>query len=89
MKYIKTFEKLSEFEIDDLVKFLPSKDTTMISNDIFKIIDITYADRKKYNTLLSIGPKLIDRKISWMLDRSIRHLTEDEKIEIESNKYNL
>ena len=90
MKYIKTFENISNFKIYDLVKFVQIKNTPIISYDIFKIVDITYADNKKYNTLLSLGPGVrIGSKISWILDRAIRHLTDDEKIKFDANKYNL
>lgn len=98
MKKIKTFEDfektdihilMSDFKKGDLVKL---KDIYVDGNknssngDIFEIIDTNYSDNRKYNTLKSLRSGFVR---SWTLDSSIRHLTEDEKLEQTANKYNL
>lgn len=94
MKKIKTFEDfektdihilMSDFKKGDLVKL---KDIYINSSndDIFEIIDTNYSDNRKYNTLKSLRSGFVR---SWTLDSSIRHLTEDEKLEQTANKYNL
>lgn len=94
MKKIKTFEDfektdihilMSDFKKGDLVKL---KDIYINSSngDIFEIIDTNYSDNRKYNTLKSLRSGFVR---NWTLDSSIRHLTEDEKLEQTANKYNL
>ena len=83
MKYIKTFENSESFVKGDLVKFV-----TKLGQEtgILEIIDIKYANGLKYNKLKN---PITGSKYSWILDKSLRHLTDDEKLEYDARKYNI
>ena len=87
--YIRTFENSKSFAIGDLVKFNSNIERNLPDNiGILEIIDRIYIDDRQYNQLKPIGG-ITGSKFSWILDKSIRHLTDEEKIEYAAKKYNI
>ena len=84
MKYIKLFEKVKfNFEVDDLVKFANRKN--IYANNIYRVHKIFKSD---YNGRIEYEIQSLDGSVVYRAS-NIRHLTEDEKIELTVKKYNL
>jgi hypothetical protein len=89
MRYIKQYEDFAYFKKGDFVKFNFDEGVSggySPISDIFEIIEVDYLDDRKYNTIKCLRTDFVKR---WTLDSSLRHLTEDEEIELQAIKYNL
>jgi hypothetical protein len=83
MKYIKLYENRGDkFEIGDLVKL--KTNNTSLKKLILRVSEIGNWDNYYLKT--------IDQQINdmgWHYDYQIRHLTKQEELEYQANKYNL